>query len=259
MKKWMRRLAEQHRTMRRTYPTDELAVVFDIDDTILDMRHMVLHVLRAFDRHHDRMHFAHLDLNDIDVTETKIHEMIETLGLPREAKSRAMDWFRSHSWSPAVVRYGHRAFPGAMDVIRWLQSQPGTIVGLNTGRPESIRRETLDCLKRVGRPHGVGFSDDLLFMNPHGWGEQIVEAKVEGVRFFREKGYRITAFVDNEPENLQAVARADESGEILLLHADTLYKGERSDVPQRAISGKVFDVTELAGDGSDHDEFGKAA
>ena len=41
---WMKRLAQQHRITRRRYPHEHLVVVFDIDDTILDLRHMILNV-----------------------------------------------------------------------------------------------------------------------------------------------------------------------------------------------------------------------
>jgi hypothetical protein len=47
MKHWMRKLGEHHKRMQGRYQEENLMVVFDIDDTILDLRHMVLHVLRS--------------------------------------------------------------------------------------------------------------------------------------------------------------------------------------------------------------------
>jgi len=41
---WMRRLAAHYGRFRSEYPEDQLLIVFDIDGTILDMRHMVRHV-----------------------------------------------------------------------------------------------------------------------------------------------------------------------------------------------------------------------
>jgi hypothetical protein len=259
MKKWMNRLAEKHRTMRETYPEDEVIVVFDIDDTILDLRHMVLHVLQSFDRRHGTGHFQDLELPDIMVTETGVHGMMKELQIPWREEQRVASWFKEHSWSPPIVRNAHYPFPGAMDVIRWLQAQRRTVVGLNTGRPEAIRTETLQCLRRIGRPHGVTFEDELLFMSRYGWGEKITESKVEGIRYFRESGYRIAAFVDNEPENLRVVGESDASGEMLLLHADTIFSSERERIPENAISGRIYDVAELSGDSVSACEFGRAA
>jgi hypothetical protein len=259
MKKWMNRLAEQHQTMRNGYPEDDLAVVFDIDDTILDLRHMILHVLRSFDRRHDTGYFKSLAVDDIAISETGVHEMIKKLQIPWREGLHVAEWFKENCWSPVVVRKAHRPFPGAMEVIRWLQAQPRTVVGLNTGRPNTIRKETLQCLREVGRPHGVTFADSLLFMSRYGWGERIAESKVEGIRYFQEIGYRVAAFVDNEPENLQVVAEFDKSGEILLLHADTVFNSARERVPQNAVSGKIFDVAELARTMGVVHELGKAA
>ena len=77
MKEWMKRLAEHHRTMREAYPKDNLIAVFDIDDTILDLRHMILHVLRSFDRRHGTQYFHDLALRDVRASERAIHQMLE--------------------------------------------------------------------------------------------------------------------------------------------------------------------------------------
>jgi hypothetical protein len=229
MDRWLNRLARQHHMMRRRYPKERLIVVFDIDDTILDLRHMILNVLASFDRCHDTEYFRGLSVGDIGVGETEIHRMMADLWLPEREKQKVMQWFTRHAWSNPVVRRGHRPFPGAMDVIRWLQSQENMSVGLNTGRIEAIRKETLLSLNAIGRAHGVIFHDDLLFMNRYGWGERVAESKVDGMRYFQEQGLRIVGFVDNEPENLQAVAEFDQAGKILLLHADTVCSSGQGD------------------------------
>jgi hypothetical protein len=54
---WMRSLSEHYERIRRQNPTDELCVVFDIDGTILDLRHLVVHVLLGYDREHGTDHF----------------------------------------------------------------------------------------------------------------------------------------------------------------------------------------------------------
>jgi hypothetical protein len=242
----MKRLAEQHRITRGLYPEDRLIVVFDIDDTILDLRHMILYVLSSFDEHHHTGYFRDVKVQDIGMGELEVHRMMAELGMAAPDRLRVSKWFEERSWSTPVIRDAHRPFPGAMDVIGWLQAQEKTFVGLNTGRPETMRKETLQCLNGIGRPHRVIFPDPLLFMNPKGWGEGITESKVAGISHFHDIGFRIVAFADNEPANLQAVAEFDREGEILLLHADTVYSSGRDRMPRHAVSGRVYDLGSLA-------------
>ena len=243
---WMKRLARQHRIARGLYPEEKLIVVFDIDDTILDLRHMILHVLSSFDDHHRTRYFRDIAVHDIDVGEFEVLRMMAELGMTEGVRLKVLEWFKDHSWSAPVIREGHRPFPGVMDVIGWLQAREKTFVGLNTGRPEIIRKETLQCLNGIGREHGVVFHDSLLFMNPYGWGEAITESKVAGIGYFQAMSFRIVAFVDNEPENLEAVAGFDRNKEILLLHADTVYASGKDRVPEHAVSGRTYDLRSLA-------------
>ena len=46
----MGRLASHYRRMRTEYPDDQLIVLFDVDGTIVDLRHMVLRLLREHDQ-----------------------------------------------------------------------------------------------------------------------------------------------------------------------------------------------------------------
>lgn len=256
---WMKRLARQHGIMRRRGPNEPLIVVFDIDDTILDLRHMILNVLTSFDRSHGTTYFRDLTLHDLVASETEMHRMMEEGPVPVRDRQKVIQWFTAKAWSSRVVSYAHRPFPGALDVVRWLQSQENTFVGLNTGRPESIRKETLLSLNRIGRIHGVRFDDDLLFMSRYGWGEHVAESKVQGMMYFQERGLRVVAFVDNEPENLHAVAEFDQAGKILLLHADTVYSTDRDMIPGHAVSGTAYDIAELVGGGARKNELGEAA
>jgi len=256
---WMKRLAKQHGVMRRRYPNEHLIVVFDIDDTILDLRHMILNVLTSFDLSHHTDYFRSLSVHDIVVSETEIHRMMSEARIPERDKQNVKQWFEKHAWSSHVVSCAHRPFPGVLDVIRWLQSMKNTYVGLNTGRPEIIRRETLLSLNRIGKAHGIRFDDDLLFMSHYDWGERVSESKVQGMRYFQERGYRIVGFVDNEPENLRAVGEFDRGEEILLLHAETVYSSSRSMVPDRAVSGTVYDISQLAYDRTGKGRLGRAA
>ena len=48
----MRRLASRYQQARDLYPNEELIVLSDVDGTIVDLRHMVLRLLRRYD--HER-------------------------------------------------------------------------------------------------------------------------------------------------------------------------------------------------------------
>lgn len=220
-------------------------ILFDIDGTILDSRHMIHYALQSYDRAHGTEWFRDLAVEDIRVNESQVDRLLESMDIGGTLRDEVLAWYAGRCWSPEGILRSHRPFAGVMEVIRWFQIQPRTHVGLNTGRPESIRRETLLSLNNIGREYKVHFRSEHLFMNRRGWHEGVVEEKLEGIRRFREDGYRVIAFVDNEPENLQAVAGADSGGEILLLHAHTIFRSRRAQLPARSVAGRDYDITEL--------------
>lgn len=245
MTTWMRRLSDHYERMRRRFPDDELMILFDIDGTILDSRHMIRHALKSYDREHGTAWFAGLAVEDVTVSETQVETLLESMNIGGALKADVLAWYARRCWTPESILRSHRPFAGVMDVIRWFKIQPRTHVALNTGRPEAIRGETLRSLNDIGREYRVEFQGEHLFMNRRGWGLGVVEAKVEGIRHFRAAGYRVIAFVDNEPENLRIVAEMGDSEEILLLHASTIFRSKRAELPERTVAGQVYDITEL--------------
>jgi hypothetical protein len=245
MPDWIRMLACQYERTRQQYPGAPLLILFDIDGTILDMRHMIRHVLQAFDRQHGTRFFEHLQATDIDVHENQVERWLEARPLSCPQREWIHQWYTTHRWSPSAIATSHRPFEGVMDVIRWLQLQPHTSVGLNTGRPETLRTATLDSLNALGAPHKVHFPNALLHMNPRNWEEDVAKAKAEAVNHFRAAGYRVCAVIDNEPAHLQALAQVESDSDLLLLHADTLFESSRSLLPPHAVSGEVYDLTAL--------------
>lgn len=240
----MRSLADQYARLRAASPDERLLVVFDIDGTILDMRHMVCHVLAAYDDTHGTELFRGLGVDDIDVHENQVDRFLATRGLAPSVREDVHRWYLDHRWEQAAVLEAHRPFRGVMEVIRWFQLQPSTFVGLNTGRPESLRAATLRSLNALGREYRVHFDNELLQMNPGGWGEDIPAAKIDALRAFAEAGYRVVAVVDNEPEMIQAMAAADPTGDVLFLHAQTLYESRRVASP-RTVAGNDYDLRAL--------------
>ncbi len=241
---WMWELAVHYERMRRAYPDHELCIVFDIDGTILDLRYLVVHALLAYDRAHDTEYFQGLDVEDVKVHEDRIDEFLTELALPAPVRADVLAWYAEHLWSPEAILAANRPYRGVLGVIRWFQLQPATCVALNTGRPEEIRDLTLQALNALGRAYRVTFRSDLLCMNPHGWGRRVAESKVAGVRSLQERGLRVVAVVDNEPAAIQAIATADQTHEILFLHADTIFESQRVVTP-RTVRGTTYGLAEL--------------
>jgi len=245
MNQWMNKLADHYEKLRLAYPKDNLIIVFDIDGTILDMRHMILYVLREFDEVLGTQYFQDLDFYDIDFHEDHVSSMLERLSICASDRKTMLAVFEERLISATAFPHSQRPFHGSLDVVRWFQKQPNTFVGLNTGRQESLRTNTLTTLNSWGRLHGVDFTDELLYMRSPHIIESIAHAKVAGIDYFKQCGYRVFAFVDNEPDNLMAVSEVDPDGEILLLHADTIFKSDVISVPTRAVKGKIYDFTRL--------------
>lgn len=246
MSDWMHRLRRHYERALESYPDHELLVMFDIDGTIVDLSRMVLHVLRAYDDRYGTNHFDGLELEDVEVHENQVDRLPRVGDLPADERERVRRWYLARRWQPEAIFASHRPFEGVMEVIRWFQLQPRTTVALNTGRPESLRAETRFLMNAIGEEWRVEFPDELLFMNDGGWEEDVVHSKVAGVRHFQRLGYHVCAFVDNEPSNLEAVAAAEGTDKVLLLHADTLFESRRERLPGGSVSGRHWRVAPLA-------------
>ncbi len=241
---WMWELAAHYERMRRAYPDHELCIVFDIDGTILDLRYLVVYALLAYDRAHDTEYFQGLRATDVHVHENRIDEFLEDLALPAAVRADVLAWYAEHLWSPEAILAANQPYQGVLGVIRWFQLQPATCVALNTGRPEEIRDLTLQALNALGKAYRVRFRSDLLCMNPHGWGSRVADSKVACIRMLQERGLRVVAVVDNEPAAIQAMATADQTHEILFLHADTIFESQRVVTP-RTVRGSSYGLAEL--------------
>lgn len=241
---WMIALADQFRAMRHRYSEDALMIVFDIDGTILDMRYMIRHVLIDFDRAHNTDYFFGLEAEDIDVHENHVDRFLAGIPMPEIERRRIFDWYLEHRWRSDAVLASHRPYRGVMEVIRWFLLQPRTHIGLNTGRPEALREDTLRSLNSLGRAYRVEFHPDLLEMNRQGWEQGVADGKAAALHQFRARGYRVFAVVDNEPENIVHMLEADKEGEILFLHADTTFLSRSAGTP-RTVRGRHYELARL--------------
>ncbi len=241
---WMRTLAAHADRMRSTYPDDELAIVFDIDGTIIDARHLVMHVLLSFDRVHGTDHFHGITVADVVDHEGHVDEILARFTLSEAVLGDVRAWYLEHVRDPEAVTASHRPYQGVLGVIRWFQLQAHTHVALNTGRAESMRSLTLDSLNALAALHRVAFDPELLFMNRPGGEDDVSSAKVEALEQLRKAGFRVVAVVDNEPEMLRVMFEADVTGEILFLHADTIFASRRQRTPS-IVSGSTFGLAGL--------------
>ena len=74
----MKKLSLHYEKTRNLRPADHLMVVFDIGGTILDMRYMILSVLKSFDRRQATGFFNTLTVSDIKVHENQIDPLVAT-------------------------------------------------------------------------------------------------------------------------------------------------------------------------------------
>ncbi len=245
---WMHALAAQFEKVRNQCPGEKLILLTDIDGTIIDMRYMISQVLWAYDRSHSKAYFDRLLPSDITAHENAVELLLEERRVPKRARKKIMDWYLERRWTLEAIREMHRPFQGVLDMIRWFQLQPNTFVGLVTGRPEALREDTLLSLNQLGKPYRVHFADDLLFMNPGEWEDGVQDVKVGGVNHFQEQGYHVFAFIDNEPANLKALAKAYPGNQLLLLHANTIFESKRERVPSGSVRGNDYRLAELIPD-----------
>lgn len=242
---WMRLLSSHYVNIREQYPADKLLILFDIDGTILDMRHVIHHVLQNIDRKHGARHFAHLHISDVTIHEEQIEKFLDRFTIDPYEKRKILRSYRDDFWSSAMASQAQKAFNGVLEIIHLFQAQPNTFVGLNTGRPEALRFNTLASLNRLGKACKIHFRDDMLYMKPDHGEADITSAKILGAEYFQSRGYRIFAMVDNEPENLEAFARYFTGDDLLLLHADTISRSKPTLEHRQIVRGASYDLDEF--------------
>ncbi len=244
MIEWMTALATKYKTVRRAYPDESLMIVFDIDGTLLDMRHMIWHSLLAFDREHGTSHFFGLNPSDLEGDVGDLDELLVSLAVPSEAREHIEQWFEDYRTSPEAILASHQPFRGALEVVRWFQMQPDVAIGVNTGRPEYSRRETLRSLNALGSRYRVTFEDEHLFMFDDEVHQCVPESKAAALREYRSQGYRVFAVIDDEAVNLTAMADIDYRGRTLFLHADTMFESASRRIP-RTVRGNSYELPQL--------------
>ncbi len=104
----MRDLASHYNRARDSYPNDRLIILFDVDGAIVDLRYMILSLLREYDRKRGSSFFRSLSLTDIDVTENRIEDLLARMSHLPDVRSIQCDaqWLTARSTTH--LRRGHR-------------------------------------------------------------------------------------------------------------------------------------------------------
>jgi hypothetical protein len=242
---WMVELARHYARCRSDYPNDRLLVLFEVDGPIIDQRHRLRRQLLDYDRERGTDHFHGVEVTDVAVDVVNLERVLVRRGLPATERRDVLDWCRTRASSPEPIPpSSERAYPGALEVIRWFQLQRSTFVGLNTSRPARLRLDTLRSLNALGRDLKVEFDPDLLHMNEADGGGDPVASKLEGLRAFTRAGYRPVAVVDHDPAVIRALRESVEARDILFLQARTTTASPRLAGPRTA-AGRHFDLGAL--------------
>ena len=242
---WMKELADCYSRVGTQYPGEPLMLVSDIDGTIIDMRYFVLSVLQSYDEAWGTAYFTRLGPADVTVHENQVERLLERVAVPASERPAVVDWYLEQRWQEDTILHAHRPFPGVFQMMRWFQLQPNTSVGLISGRPEKLRDVTLRSLNQLGDPFRVHFSNELLFMNPGEWNQDVEASKLNGLRHFQAEGYHVFAVIDNEPSALKAIAPMAKETGMLLLHANTIFESQRGSIPRGTARGSEYHLTEL--------------
>jgi hypothetical protein len=108
MTSWMRQLAQHYEKTRDMYPNDDLMIVFDIDNTIIDMREMITYVLKGYDRHHRTAHFSGLVPKTLTINENQVDDYLAELGLDADMRRSVNEWYLDRRWTtrPGIIPEG---------------------------------------------------------------------------------------------------------------------------------------------------------
>jgi len=234
MRDWIRVLLNHHEQSLRRFPEQRLLVLFDVDDTFLDMRLALASVLRAYDVAHGSAHFGALDPATLDPFGRGIEDILARCRVPADEQPRVLAWHQHERRCEEMIRLAHAPYRGLLELAGWLHDQPRTAVGINSARPEFLRQDTLRCLNRLAMGSGLSFVDELAWFTPHGWRDDVCTSKLAAIAQAQRRGARVIALIDSNPALLGCLAAADHGDDMLLLHsADLLHAAATTPRPAR--------------------------
>lgn len=235
MRDWTRALLNHYERSLQRFPDQKLLVLFDVDDTFLDMRLAVTAMLRAYDAAHSSSHFSALDASTLDPFGRGIEAVLDRCRVPADEQPQVLAWFQHKRRCGEIARFAHAPYRGLLGLAIWLNEQPRTAAGINSARPEFLRQDTLRCLNDLASDSSLQFVDELAWFTPHGWRDDVSASKLAAIARAERRGARVIAMIDSNPAVLADLAAADLGEDRLLLHsADLLYL---SRAPRREYRG----------------------
>jgi phosphoglycolate phosphatase-like HAD superfamily hydrolase len=222
MRDWTRVLLNHHERSLARFRGQRLLVLFDVDDTFLDMRLAVASLLRAYDDAHGSAHFTALDPRMLDPFGRGVEMLLEQCHVPASEQPQVLAWYQQQRRSGDIARLAHAPFEGLLALAGWLHRQPGTAVGINSARPEFLRQDTLRCLNTLAAGTDLHFVDELAWFTPHGWRDDVGASKLAAIAQAERRGERVIAMIDSNLDVLVALAENDYSDDRLLLHSTDL-------------------------------------
>ncbi|MFZ5491129.1 MAG: hypothetical protein ACOY6E_01330 [Pseudomonadota bacterium] len=235
MRDWTRVLLNHHERSLARFRGQRLLVLFDVDDTFLDMRLAVASLLRAYDDAHGSAHFTALDPGMLDPFGRGVEALLEQFDVPASEQPQVLAWYQQQRRSGDIARLAHAPFEGLLALAGWLHRQAGTAVGINSARPEFLRQDTLRCLNTLAAGTDLHFVDELAWFTPHGWRDDVGASKLAAIAQAERRGERVIAMIDSNPAVLAALAAADYGDDVLLVHsADLLPRAAPTSIERRA-------------------------
>ena len=217
MRDWTRVLVNHHDDSLRRFPDDRLLVLFDVDDTFIDVRLAVASLLHAYDTAHGSAHFRRLTPAMLDPFGRGIESVLEQFDVPAGEQPRVLAWYQRHRCSGDVARVAHAPYRGLLALAAWLHGQPRTAVGINSARPEFLRQDTLRCLNALAADSALHFADELAWFTPQGWRDDVGASKLAAIGQAERRGERVIAMIDSNLDVLAALAECDYGDDRLLV------------------------------------------
>jgi hypothetical protein len=217
---WLERLSAHVQRRRRAQPDAELAVLIDVDGSILDLRPGLAALLFDWDARGQTSFFDGLEPREILTGEAGLRRLFESRGLDHAARAELLVECERFAWSPQAVLGAHQPCLGMLEVLRWMQMQPGVFVVLNSSRPAARRDETLQALRTLCRHYGMGLAEDRVHLSPFGDGSDGVRSKLAGIEHFKARGLVPIAVVDDDTEALEQIQRHLDGDDVLCLVAE---------------------------------------
>lgn len=105
MTSWMKQLTQHYEKTRDKYPDDDLMIVFDIDNTIIDMREMIAYALERYDVTHGTDHFNDLTPESLTINENQVDDYLAEMGLDADTRRSVSAWYLEEYRSWGINRF----------------------------------------------------------------------------------------------------------------------------------------------------------